>query len=846
MTRPWLKLLVPTLVTVDAACWVLVTVSWSGLVLAETAHFSGAGTFVFAAILLAGLILGLRRRPRPTPRHEPSNDVCDQPKRICASLRVALEIILVGLVLAQAAAVYLRSGEMIFSTHDAGVRFESAANLASTGKIEITVPDYAVGVHTGSLEYALGTYEIDASRGILHPQFSGVTEMWGALALATTNGPAGLFLGYRDPPIVFPQRALYVSGIFALASVALLFLTLRQVLGFLVAWTAMAGVALSYPEIYYARLTMSEIVEQLFFFVALYGVVRYWKDGRVRHAVLAGFGVGLSVLTHLDAVLVYFALITWLSVTAARHTWSKGHTAIAGTSLILLIQAIWHYLSYAPLYVLSNVAPVINFALGSSTAVILMGAVAALLVGILVAAHAGQLDRIAQSNRTRIGLAALIVIGGLALYVVRPILQPPSIVLAADGSVDAVMNAGVTWVTIGRYLLPVTLGASLLGIVGSIVRMPSRLTWSLLLVGGVFATFLSLNSFVSPHQPFWVRRFLPVVIPTLVIFAAIGASIFSLLIRPRRVQAVSAAALSLALVLCIASAGRPLWTIQPEFQGALSQTNNFAHALPANSIIIADQGAIATWLPLPLSLLFHRETFLLVPSGLDDQRLDDAFQTWWNEGKAVVFVTDGGQSSLNPRRWAFQKIVGQTFAFPQLKPDYWSPPTSLQKIAFDATAYRVVPLDQRAPPTFPFDLKVASADYGYLISGFQRAYGDGTEPYRWTDAEAVVDLPRPNTTSWKLTVQLKATRPPGVPRAHLVMTLDDRPLKTIDFGSEPVDRWYANFVDIVINGNSEPTSTSGMMRLKFTVNSWRPSDLGFNDARELGVAIREIRVDAQN
>src|SRR4029077_5511373 len=36
-----------------AACWIFIALSWSGLVLAEVARFSGAGTILLAILLLA-------------------------------------------------------------------------------------------------------------------------------------------------------------------------------------------------------------------------------------------------------------------------------------------------------------------------------------------------------------------------------------------------------------------------------------------------------------------------------------------------------------------------------------------------------------------------------------------------------------------------------------------------------------------------------------------------------------------------------------------------------------------------------------------------------------------------
>jgi hypothetical protein len=329
-----------------------------------------------------------------------------------------------------------------------------------------------------------------------------------------------------------------------------------------------------------------------------------------------------------------------------------------------------------------------------------------------------------------------------------------------------------------------------------------------------------------------------------VIFAAVAGSSPLALVGRLRVGRWSAYVLSVALVVLIGSVGRPLWSIQPEFQGALAQTNDFARALPTNSIILADEGPVATWLPLPLTYLFHRDAFVLKPDIIDEQSLDVAIQTWWNRSKTVVFVTDGTRTTLDPERWGFERIADQAFDFPQLKPDFWIPPTSLQTIEFHATAYRVVPLGQKIPPAFPFVLKTGSADYGYLRSGFQRVDGTGAGAYRWTDAEAMVDLPRPPTNQWRITLRIGGNRPTGVPPARLTIALDDQPVRIIPFESIPPGSGFdPGYRDIVVSGNSGNPPVTGPIRLKLDVNTWRPSEFGLGDVRELGVAITDILVE---
>src|ERR1035437_760447 len=102
--------------TVDGLCWVLVAVSWSGLILAEAGHFTGTGTLVLAAFLLGSGAFAVAKLSRRSS--DPILRRVRSPAQWIDVLtpRTGLEVILVCAVLAAAATIYLQPGEMIFST----------------------------------------------------------------------------------------------------------------------------------------------------------------------------------------------------------------------------------------------------------------------------------------------------------------------------------------------------------------------------------------------------------------------------------------------------------------------------------------------------------------------------------------------------------------------------------------------------------------------------------------------------------------------------------------------------------------------------------------------------------
>jgi hypothetical protein len=102
-------------------------------------------------------------------------------------------------------------------------------------------------------------------------------------------------------------------------------------------------------------------------------------------------------------------------------------------------------------------------------------------------------------------------------------------------------------------------------------------------------------------------------------------------------------------------------------------------------------------------------------------------------------------------------------------------------------------------------------------------------------------------SQWQLTLRIAGDRPAGVPPARLVVTVDDQLAGIIQFDSIPAGNGFGLiYREIVISGSSTSPPESGPMRLKLDVNTWRPSEFGLGDVRDLGVAITDFRVEEAN
>lgn len=826
-----------------AAAWLFVVSSWIGVTLAELGRFSGAGMLVLSTLALAALLLIARTlRARHRPDVAKSALSTDKPGNVLTPVRwgEGLEAALLLAILVVGAYLYFRPSEAIFATHDAGARINAAAHVAQSGRIPIQDPNLWTATSIGSLTTTIGLYAIDPPRGILLPQFSGVLEIWEALALTTLSPPRSLIFGYENAPSVFPQRPLYLPAIFADLALLVAYCALRRFAGASVSLASTAALALSYPEITFARLTMAEIPTQLFLMIAFCGLVRFFQESRAGDAALAGTAVGLAFLTHVDIIFLYVPISLWMLRLLAQGKWQRIHVAFFGPAFLLLVQGIGHYLIFEGPYVNSNLDSLLHVLPRSAPTVAVV--VLAMLTLLWVwAEKSNAATRLASSQTFRWIAAGFVVALAFFAYVIRPMLDPAQIIPTQIPDRPLVRIGGITLVLLGRYLSPLTLFMALIGITTIIVSDVPRHVRALLWSGGLYLLVFGLNPLVSPFQPFWVRRFVPEVIPFLIISAAVGCLALSRRVpRPILSRFVQIGLLGV-LVATTANIGVPLWRISPEFQGGIAETNMFAQSLPANSIVVFDRSEAASWLPLPLTFLFHRDSFVPQGDEIDPRRVNQAIQTWRQEGKTVVFVTSGGKITLDPHDWEFRPLTDQRFRFTAFPREFLQPPGAYDWVDFHVAAYEIVDPVQSAPVVFPFTLQLGRFDYGYLVSGFGPNNYSGQTSYRYTGDRAVVDLPRPPSPRARITIRMAGYRPDGAPPADLRLSVDSTPLGEIRFqsGGDP----SAAFQNYTYTTDVRDVEEQTRLRLQFQVNSWRPADYGYGDTQEIGVAVEWIRVE---
>ena len=529
--------------------------------------------------------------------------------------------LLVGLLVA--AALYLGfPAESIYGARDEGVYANHAVYVAHHGRLDVPYPwDAAAdGVFAPVWVGFPGFYKTERAMTV---QFGHLLPVWMAQAYATL-GAAGLFR---------------VNAVFALLAAAVFYGVCRTVLPPAYAAAAALFLAFNPSQLWMARITLSEIAAQLFIWSALLLLFSALQAEARSAARWAGVLLGLSAFVRFDSLLmVPMLFLAHLATRLVEEPAGKSTQiwlALYETALPVFALAVIYFAVFSTPYFLQR-------------PYLWKLAIASAVTPLLVLACT---PRMVEQVRPWLAAAPTLAAGALAwcalgvyAYFIRP---APSaapqmryrwpgyyVDLTRDYSRDTLVN-------LGRYLSPPVVWAAIAGwflTLALIVRQRRDVHLFAALVIILGFSFAHLTEPI-PEDHFWViRRFTPVVVPGIILCAALAAH-WLLAKLP------DAASLAAALVAAVALAGFTLWADRliltfAESGGYFAQIERLASKLPRDEVIPAR--GFTEWLT-PLYIAFDRR---VVPLNLDPGSAGRAaFQNWvarrTAQGKTVYLLVEG-------------------------------------------------------------------------------------------------------------------------------------------------------------------------------------------------------------
>ncbi|HXQ56201.1 MAG TPA: hypothetical protein VOA19_10425, partial [Actinomycetes bacterium] len=331
---------------------------------------------------------------------------------------------------------------------------------------------------------------------------------------------------------------------------------------------------------------------------------RAWAYG------LAGLVLGSVTLARIDGFFYLIGVTVFAAVALAAAPAGRRRRRVAGQVAALVggvavptAVAVANLVNLSPKY-LHDLGGEVLLSVAAIAAVAAVG-----VVGVVLAWRTRLLHRVAAATGRWLpaaGAAAVLVLGAVGasrpLWYVGRIRNPepgqPAYIeflqRAGGQAVNGMRSyAEQTIAWLSWYWGPVTVALGVLGVAAGVYRLLRRGELRLVAPLAVFlpAALLYLTLPATPDQVNAIRRFLPVVVPGMLLAAAV---VLGLLARRSRALLAVAAVLAVAMVAFPASVSARVFTVR-EGVPQLSEVQNLCADLPADAALLTTEGLETTY-----------------------------------------------------------------------------------------------------------------------------------------------------------------------------------------------------------------------------------------------------------
>ena len=632
--------------------------------------------------------------------------------------------------------------------------------------------------------------------------------------------PASIAIAYGIDGLTGARRA---TGVWAVLGLLAVYFAGARLVGRAAAFGGAALLALNVVQVWFARYPNAEIVMQALLFAALLATARAHVDGDRFFAPIAGYLLGLLLFLRVDAVLGIVAVLS-------------------GVALHVVAGGRWQPLFLVPLATVAGVAavylagPMRAYTDRSVTYVTNLQTWQYALLA-FVAAASGAVFVWCRRNRRIAGLitrltptlmsASLVVLAIYGLY-----FRHPAGKLAEH---DAYALRLVT----DFYLTLPALVASLLGLI-VVSRQAFWRAPALFVTYATFCVFFFYKIRIVPEHFWMARRFLAVILPGALLFAA-AAALGTRGGGPRLTRPLRWAVGGIFIVILgshYLRATRPILD-HVEYAGVIPKLEQMAESIGDDDLVVVEARSetdIHT-LAVPLAYVYSRNV-LVFTSALPDKATVARFLEWARgRYRRVLFLGSGGTDLLS-RQWSVNVLRSERFRVPEYDSPLNAYPRFPRSKQFDYTLYEFGPPGNIGPEGV-FDLDVGIRDDLNVLRFHAKEETEG-RTIRWSRNFSYVIVSAVHPTDREVTLWLSdGGRPGNAPPAEVAVQLGDHVLGSVrvNTGFQPYSLSIPPEVASALAASGEP------VRLKLSTTTWSPEkQIGTPDDRQLGVMVDRVTV----
>ncbi|WP_214041221.1 hypothetical protein [Methanoculleus sp.] len=420
--------------------------------------------------------------------------------------------------------------EWLIGTWDCGVYMNNGVNIARTGSIVVHDPLISA-VNQDAVFATHGTHcfaPIDPKKGEFIPLLYHLFPVWIAIFYSVFG-----ILGVT-----------YVAPFFGMMGILSVFMVARQITNWNVAFIGSLLLSLNFVQLFFSRTPYTEVMVQFLIFSGMFAFIIYKECLNNKFAVISAITLSLSLLVRIDSYILLIPFFGYYFYLKLSNNMKDHDMIFANAFLISSILNTLYIIQFSSIYTEGILRGVIGKVISGPIVADLAKTSLHLLIVICciflvyinfeklkTSVGFGQkiilvndlrqnlndmiedVDRYIHRNKPTLGyiISFLIAIFVIYNWVIRP--------LDAAYTSYAYSLSKLAW-----YLSPLIL---ICGVVGSIILINNltrgkdhkRSAYYLLGLFLLFFIIYTININHSPYVPLMLRRYLPIVIPTLMICA---------------------------------------------------------------------------------------------------------------------------------------------------------------------------------------------------------------------------------------------------------------------------------------------------------------------------------------
>jgi hypothetical protein len=643
------------------------------------------------------------------------------------------EGLLLAVLLVTAAIFYFQPADTALLSSDATIYFTAGVQIAKTGTLAFNeelvrrIPDrlkekfFRVRGQTSDYHRFPGGFILqDPARGKTVVSFQPLFPLWTAIFVSLFGLKGGFYLS--------PLLGVLSCLVFYLLAAKML----RQ------AWFplfALAIMAFSPVQLWFARYTMPEIMLQFLILAGLY--MRFFYEERdtfsgFLSAVL--FGTALAAKFHAFIIVLFIILFCFVSILRGKEKKDEPYFFIPLAGLVFLnILHLFLYPNDYPPHLIIFLRQVFSgkgsFSTLLSLALLLALAAALIILRKRLAGFAGRLRR---------GLPAfLAVLGIYGLWVAPYAWNPLRLIPGFEVTYNSGNFARLAW-----YITPAGVALALMGcliLLGKDREMRREMKFFLWLALSYSLFFLFKGDAISQH--YWnARKYVPFILPVCAIFMAVSLDWLRSLLGRRRYAGMCIVLFALFLAGSLLYSGRSLF-MHREGDGAIDQIERLGHQFGDRPFILVQSKAEGWLLAQALTYLIDKPAVAL-PDRMFSEFDLHALHRWAEAlDRSLYYLAPDSSAPTDKISHALNRFTPRgefKFRIPVMERASTHRPSRKVSLALSLGVYS---LTRPGAPAEAVFIDLGSNDFAYAARGFYAPERIEKKLSRHTDGHGTVTVP---------------------------------------------------------------------------------------------------------